>query len=274
MLRIEDLDLPRVVAGAQAGIEADLRWLGLDWDEAPLRQSERTAHYEAALACLAAKGLVYACDCSRSDIARVASAPHPGEETVYPGCCRERNPARPMRRPPALRARVPDGEVCFDDGVAGRISQNLAHEVGDFVLKRGDGVFAYQLAVVVDDLATGITHVVRGMDLLGSTPRQVWLARALGCEPPSYMHVPLVVAADGSRLEKRTRGVTVHELRKAGISAASVIGELAHGLGLQTTNVPRTPSEVARVSIDREVVWRRQPWSVPASLVGTGDATA
>ena len=270
MLRIEDLDSPRVVAGSQAAIEEDLRWLGLDWDEEALRQSERISHYERAVARLAAQGLVYPCDCSRSEISRIASAPHPGEEVVYPGCCRDRDPARPMRRPPALRARVPEGEVWFHDGLVGRISQNVAREVGDFVLKRGDGVFAYQLAVVVDDLATRVTDVVRGMDLLGSTPRQIWLARSVGCDPPRYMHVPLVVAPDGSRLEKRTRGISIRELREAGVSAATVIGELAHGLGLQTTCAPTMPAQVARASVAGNIAWRREPWAVSASLVTVG----
>ncbi|MBV9948453.1 MAG: hypothetical protein JOZ69_16500, partial [Myxococcales bacterium] len=152
LLRIEDLDRPRVVPGSRECIEADLAWLGLDWDERPWVQSERTARYEQALAGLRALGLVYPCDCSRAEISRVASAPHDGEELVYPGTCRERDPSRPMRREPALRVRVPAGALVHDDPAAGRVEQDLARDVGDFVLRRGDGVFAYQLAVVVDDL--------------------------------------------------------------------------------------------------------------------------
>jgi glutamyl-tRNA synthetase len=264
VLRVEDLDPPRVVAGAEARIEEDLRWLGLDWDGAPVRQSERAARHEAAIAALSAKGLVYPCDCSRAEIARVASAPHPGEETVYPGLCRDRDPARPMKRQPSLRVRVPDVTVTYDDGAVGHVEQNLAREVGDFVLRRGDGVFAYQLAVVVDDLDARITDVVRGADLVSSTPRQIWLARTLGGTPPRYTHVPLVVAPDGSRLEKRTRGIGVRELRDAGIAAERIVGELAHGLGLAPTPEPTTPRAVVDACAGRAIAWRRDPW--PSTL--------
>jgi glutamyl-tRNA synthetase len=268
VLRVEDLDAARVVRGAEQRILEDLRWLGLDWDEEPVRQSERAALYEAAIARLAAQGLVYPCDCSRAEIARAASAPHPGEEAVYPGLCRALDPSRPMKRPPALRVRVPDAEVAYDDGALGRVAQNLAREVGDFVVRRGDGVFAYQLAVVVDDLAMGITDVVRGADLVESTPRQIWLARALGAEPPRYAHVPLVVAADGARLEKRTRGARVRELRAAGLAPERVVGELAYGLGLAASNAPTTPADLARAgaAAPPPPAWPRDPWPVPAAL--------
>src|SRR5262249_12879359 len=150
VLRVEDLDTPRVVSGSEARILDDLRWLGLDWDEGPVRQSTRSARYEEAIATLAARGLVYPCDCSRAEIACVASAPDPGEAAVCPGLCRDLDAARPMKRPPALRVRVPDEAIAYVDAVVGPVTQNLAREVGDFVLRRGDGVFAYQLAVVVD----------------------------------------------------------------------------------------------------------------------------
>ncbi|HXN30286.1 MAG TPA: tRNA glutamyl-Q(34) synthetase GluQRS, partial [Polyangiaceae bacterium] len=235
VLRVEDIDRPRVVAGSQERIEEDLRWLGLTYDGGPFVQSERGALYERALARLAAAGLVYPCDCSRAEIARVASAPHGGEEVVYPGHCRERDPTRSMKRLPALRARVPTEAVSYEDGVVGPVVQELAREVGDFVLRRADGVFSYQLAVVVDDVAMGITDVVRGADLIASTPRQIWLADALGARPPRYAHVPLVVTEGGARLEKRTPGAIVRELREAGVPAARILGELAHGLGLTPT---------------------------------------
>jgi len=266
-LRVEDLDPPRVVAGSAARIEDDLRWLGLDWDEGPFLQSARGALYEEAIARLASQGLVYPCDCSRADIARVASAPHPGEEAVYPGSCRALDPARAMRRPPALRVRVPDEVVAFDDAVAGRVTQDLAREVGDFVLRRGDGVFAYQLAVVVDDLAMGITDVVRGADLLSSTPRQIWLARKLRSAPPRYAHVPLVVAADGSRLEKRTHGARVRELRDRGFAPEAVVGELAFGLGLAVGPDPVTARDLAAAAKARAggaIRWATAPWRIPA----------
>jgi glutamyl-tRNA synthetase len=262
-LRFEDLDAPRVVAGARARIEEDLRWLGLDWDEEPLEQSARSALYEQAVAAVAGRGVGYPCDCSRAEIARAASAPHEGEEAVYPGFCRDRDPSRPMKRPPALRARVPDEVVAYEDGAVGRFAQNLRREVGDFVLRRGDGVFAYQLAVVVDDAAMGITDVVRGADLVGSTPRQIWLARELAVAAPRFVHVPLVVAPDGARLEKRTHGATVRGLREAGVSAEAIVGTLARGLGLWKAPSAASAIDVARASASGAIVWARSPWSFP-----------
>lgn len=263
LLRIEDLDLPRVVGGAEARIIEDLRWLGLDWDEEPLRQSGRTTAYGQALSTLAAGGLVYPCDCSRTDIVRATNAPHPGEESRYPGTCRDREPGRPMKKPPAMRVRVPDEEIAYEDGVLGRVTQNLARDVGDFVLRRGDGLYAYQLAVVVDDLDTGVTDVVRGADLVTSTPRQIWLARMLGREPPRYAHVPLVVGVDGSRLEKRTLSTTVRGLREHGVTAERIIGALAQGLGLAPDGRPASAAAVALACRDRPIAWRRNPWSAP-----------
>jgi glutamyl-tRNA synthetase len=264
VLRVEDLDPPRVVPGSEARILDDLMWLGLNWDEGPVRQSTRGALYEEAIAKLAARGLVYPCDCSRAEIARVASAPHPGEETVYPGLCRELDPVRAMKRPPALRVRVPDEAIAFVDGVVGLVTQNLAQEVGDFVLRRGDGVFAYQLAVVVDDVAMGITDVVRGADLVASTPRQIWLARTLGAPLPRYVHLPLVVAPDGSRLEKRTRGASVRELRDRGVVPERILGEIAFGLGLAPTPAPTTARDIAAANAgDAPIRWGRDPWPIP-----------
>jgi glutamyl-tRNA synthetase len=270
VLRVEDLDPPRVVAGSEARIAEDLRWLGLGWDEEAPRQSVRTAAYEAAMAKLSAAGLVYPCDCSRAEIARAASAPHAGEETVYPGTCREADPAREMKRAPAWRVRVPAEVVAYDDGAVGRVEQDLARVVGDFVLRRGDGVFAYQLAVVVDDAEEGITDVVRGADLVASTPRQIWLGRALGLPVRRFTHVALVVASDGQRLEKRTQGATVRELRDAGVTAERLVGELASGLGLAPSNDPATPQTIAERSAGTAVPWRTTPWPIPASLVTNG----
>ncbi|WP_394833802.1 tRNA glutamyl-Q(34) synthetase GluQRS [Pendulispora rubella] len=238
LLRMEDIDAPRVVAGSSERIVTDLGWLGLAWDEGMVAQSERLHLYAAAIDALTARGLVYPCDCSRADIARVASAPHAGEETVYPGLCRDRDPGRAMKRAPALRVRVPDEEISFDDGVAGRFVQNCARDVGDFVLRRGDGVYAYQLVVVVDDLDMGVTDVVRGADLLASTPRQIFLARMLGAEAPRYHHVPLVVDAHGERLAKRTPGAHVRALQEAGIPPEEILGELAYALGITPSNAP------------------------------------
>jgi len=242
ILRIEDLDTPRVIAASVEGQLDDLRWLGLDWDEGPghggacgpYRQSQRTVAYEQALSRLATRGLTYLCDCSRSDIASIASAPHAGEEGPrYPGTCRPLGmQVRAWRRPPAVRLAVPDGDVTIDDLFQGRLQQNVFASVGDFVLRRGDGIFAYQLAVVVDDTAMAVTEVVRGCDLLSSTARQILLAELLGETPPAYAHVPLIVDNDGNRLQKRDPHQTLRGLRDLGLSAERVIGSLAATLRL------------------------------------------
>ena len=248
VLRVEDIDRPRVVQGAEVRQLDDLRWLGLDWDEgpdvggpaSPYRQSERADRYEAALATLGRQGLLYWCDCSRAEIARVASAPHPGDDGPrYPGTCRDLGlQERSWKRPPALRLRVPAREVALEDALQGLIRQDVAATVGDFVLRRGDGAFAYQLAVVVDDLAMGITQVVRGADLLSSTPRQVLLAELLGGKPPSYAHVPLLVDARGERLAKRGGGVTLRELRDAGVAPRNLLEAIARLVGVGPSASP------------------------------------
>ena len=264
VLRVEDLDPPRSVKGAAARILDDLRWLGLDWDEGPdlggpyasYTQSERTSEYAAALAALTARGLTYPCDCSRAEIARAASAPHAGEETPYPGTCRGKDPARAFKREPATRMLVPvaASPIVVEDGIMGTFAQDVGTEVGDFVLRRGDGVFAYQLAVVVDDLAMKITDVVRGVDLLPSTPRQVLLMRLLGGLVPRFWHVPLVVATGGARLAKRTPGGSVRALRDAGVPAREILDALTRGLNAS--------AEPAR--------WRREPWPIPAEWAEKG----
>jgi len=260
LLRVEDLDPPRVVRGAAERILDDLRWLGLDFDEGPVYQSARTAAYEAALATLTRAGLTYECDCSRAEIARVASAPHVGEEGPrYPGTCRDASPTREKRRAPAIRLRVPDdARIVFEDALHGRIEEDVAARVGDFVLRRGDGVFSYQLAVAVDDVEMGITDVVRADDLLGSTARQILLMKLLGHAPvPRWVHVPLVVAPDGERLAKRTPRATIRERRDAGGSAAEVVRSLARGLGLAAD--PSSLDAIVR-TFRPPATWRRTPW--------------
>jgi glutamyl-queuosine tRNA(Asp) synthetase len=259
VLRVEDLDPPRVVAGSAERILDDLRWLGLPWDEGPVFQSARTGLYERAVESLTRQGLTYPCDCSRAEIARVASAPHEGEEVVYPGTCRGKDPTRSMRRPPAIRLRLPDERVVFEDGCQGRFEQRLS-DVGDFVLRRADGVFAYQLAVAVDDLAMRIGCVVRGVDLLASTPRQLHLMRLLGArdaELPRYVHLPLARGQDGERLSKRTPGGRVRALRDAGIDARAIVEVLSRALGLRADGAP--PQE-----------WPREGLVVPAAWSGVG----
>jgi glutamyl-Q tRNA(Asp) synthetase len=224
LLRIEDLDTPRVVPGAAEEIMRTLDTLGLEWDGEVVWQSRRIPAYEAALAWLRERRLVFACGCSRQEI--LASAPHPGEEgPVYPGTCRSGLVAG--RRPRALRIRVPDEVVCFADGLYGSVQQCLASAVGDFVLRRADGLFAYQLAAVVDDAESGVNQVVRGADLLTSTPRQIYLHTCLGNPLPHYVHLPLVLARDGEKLSKRHGAVVADSTREGG----TLIWKALHFLG-------------------------------------------
>jgi glutamyl-Q tRNA(Asp) synthetase len=204
LVRIEDVDQPRCVAGADHEILRQLAACGLVADEAPVWQSQRDALYQSALDRLVAAGAAYPCACSRKDIEEALRAqgrerPRHGE-LVYPGTCRDGLQGRAAR---AWRFRVPDGVVQWQDRKLGPQSQDVAYEVGDFVLKRADGLFAYQLAVVVDDADQGITHVVRGEDLADNTARQLLLQRALGLAAPSYLHTPLVLGANGEKLSKQ-----------------------------------------------------------------------
>jgi glutamyl-tRNA synthetase len=272
LLRMEDIDTPRVVRGTAERIEEDLRWLGLGWDGPSVIQSRRHAVYEAALAFLERERLTYRCDCSRAEIARVASAPHPGEEAreaIYPGTCRDLPPVRPFKRPPAIRLRVPRGTVVrFEDAIAGAVEEDVGEVAGDFVLRRGDDVFAYQFVVAIDDAEMGVSDVIRANDLLASTARQLLLLQLLGYEePPRYAHLPLVVAADGSRLAKRTRGMTVREIvaGTATITPATILGRLAHGLGLvEGPDRPLAADEIA-ARLTPPSAWRRTPWPIPTS---------
>ncbi|MGV3526820.1 MAG: tRNA glutamyl-Q(34) synthetase GluQRS [Candidatus Sericytochromatia bacterium] len=226
IFRSEDLDQGRVRQDAEAGLEADLRWLGLDWDHT-VRQSERLEIYQAQLARLD----TYSCSCSRKDIQEAAAAPH-GQELVYPGFCRQgpRWPDRPL----AQRWRVPAQRICVSDLRLGQLEQQLKQEVGDFVLCRNDGVFAYHLAVVVDDGLMGVTHVTRGEDLWESTPRQVALQEALGFPRPVYLHTPLMRDYRGQRLAKRDGAPSVQALRARGVSPQTLLADLAHSLGWKT----------------------------------------
>ncbi len=252
VMRMEDLDRPRVVAGSAERILRDLLWLGLDWDEgpdaggpyAPYAQSERGPLYQAAFGRLRGAGLVYPCFCSRKDIQSAASAPQAaGDEARYPGTCRDIPSAEIARRmgsgrPHAWRFRVdPAGIPSFTDRLYGRYEPE-AGAIGDFVVRRADGVPAYQLAVVVDDIAMKIDEVVRGGDLLASTVRQLLLYRALEASPPSFAHAPLFLGPDGTRLSKRHSGVTLAELRHAGEPADVIVGRLARFLGLRPTAEP------------------------------------
>ena len=246
VLRVEDLDRPRVRQGATQRMLDDLRWLGIDWDEgpdvggpyAPYMQSERQALYIAHLQRLQEAGLLYPCYCSRAEIARAASAPHEDEGPRYPGTCRDlseqqRRELEAAGRRPSLRLRVDDERVItFHDLLAGRQEQHVQKAVGDFIVRRADGIFAYQFAVVVDDALMHITQVVRGADLLASTARQILLYEALGFAVPAFAHVPLLLDSEGKRLSKRLQSEGLEPLRAAGATPAQVVGRLAAGCGL------------------------------------------
>ncbi len=255
-LRIEDLDPERSKPHFTDAILRDLEFLGLTYDGPVWRQSERRAVYEAAIDQLKQINRVYPCVCSRAEIARAASAPHPGEEgPVYPGTCAAL--IEPPTKPFSIRFRPSPGEVSFTDAVHGLVSQDVEHAVGDFVVRRFDGVASYQLAVVVDDAASGITDVLRGDDLVSSTPRQLQLFRALGLSAPRYAHVPLLMQPDGRRLAKREGSTTVAGLRERGVSAERIIGLLAHWSGLTTSPQALKASDlVADFSLEKI---RREP---------------
>jgi len=214
-VRIEDIDPPREQPGSTTAILRTLRALGLHWDEEVTFQSAHTGRFAAALEALVANGDAYPCACTRREIADAQrQAGHPPTrhgETPYPGTCRHGLP--PGRSARAWRLRVPDGVIRFHDRGFGEQRQDVAAEVGDFVLRRADGLWAYQLAVVVDDAAEGITDVVRGSDLLGSTARQAVLARALGLSEPRWLHVPVVRGADGDKLSKQNGAAAVDIVR-------------------------------------------------------------
>jgi glutamyl-tRNA synthetase len=289
--RLEDLDPPRVVPGAAEAAMADLAWLGLDWDEglrldaagglaesgrfAPYAQSRRAAVYEAALERLHATGRLFPCRRSRKDLAAVATAPHgAGGSPPYPASLRPRRLApgwfealRRAERPgAALRFRVDPGEVAFTDRVHGERRERVDETVGDFVLKRRDGLYAYQLAVVVDDLAMEIDEVVRGVDLLDSTARQLQLFAALGAAAPAWAHVPVVRNAAGEKLNKRDAGLTLASLREAGVAPERLVGHLAWSLGLLDRPGPCRPGDLVAGFAWSQV--RREDWVLPEGFAG------
>lgn len=224
LLRIEDVDEPRTVAGAADGILRTLEAFGFEWDGEVLVQSRRLDLYHAALVRLQLDGDVYPCACSRREIALVATQASIDGGLVYPGICRTGLPAGRAAR--AWRMRVPDRELCFEDRVQGRVRQNLEREVGDFILLRADGQYAYQLAVVLDDALQGVNAIVRGADLLDSTSRQIWLQQRLGVATPSYAHLPVATNAAGEKLSKQTQAAA---LDPAGGSA--ILAEALEFLG-------------------------------------------
>ena len=243
ILRIEDLDPQRCTRQKADQLAGDLEWLGLTWDEGAYVsansdsdfQSQRSAIYAHYFAQLQEQGLIYPCFCSRSEL-HAAEAPHLSDgRIIYAGTCRhltqEQRQAKAQKRAPAYRLQVADKPISFLDGHYGSQSYNLAEESGDFIVRRSDGVFAYQLAVTIDDALMGITQVVRGCDLLSSTPMQLYLSGLLGFEPPSFCHIPLLVDATGRRLSKRDGDLEIAALRKAYGSPEPIIGLLAYLAG-------------------------------------------
>ena len=233
VLRMEDLDTLRTSAEFAETLRQDLIWLGLTWDEETPPQSRRSAVYDLYFEKLRDMDLLYPCYCSRAQLHNV-NAPHLSDGTyVYAGTCRDltEDQRKTMNRLPAWRVKVPDKVWTVNDLVQGTLRQNLVTDCGDFVVRRADGVYVYQLAVVVDDAEAGVTEVVRGMDLLGSAPRQMYLQELFGFSHPQYGHVPMLLAPDGRRLSKRDRDLDLSQLRQR-VKPEQLLGTLAHSAGL------------------------------------------
>ena len=247
LVRMEDLDRPRCKPAAGDTIQRQLEAYGLVWDGDVLVQSQRDDAYAAALDALAAKGAAYPCACTRSQL---ADAPrNPEGEIVYPGICRHGLP--PGAVPRAWRVRVPDVSTHFADRIHGELQQNLADDVGDFIVKRADGLFAYQLAVVVDDAFQGVTHVVRGADLLWNTPRQIYLQSLLGLPTPGYAHVPLILNSAGQKLSKQTRAAALPQAGRGSV--------MAHALAV-LGHAP--PAELADAEPAQQLAWAVAHWQI------------
>lgn len=251
LLRMEDVDTPRNVPGAAAQILATLEAFGFEWDGPVLWQSQRLAAYAEALAQLQAAGLAYGCACSRKEIADSATRPAIDGGLAYPGTCRHGLPTGRVAR--AWRLRVDDRALAFADRLQGLVVQHLERDVGDFVLRRADGLFAYQLAVTVDDDFQGISDIVRGADLLASTPRQIWLQRCLGFAEPRYAHLPVVSNAAGEKLSKQTRAPALNVAQAAGalVGALRFLGQPA-------------PHALGRATVAEVWTWARANWQFAA----------
>lgn len=270
VLRLEDLDAPRVKPGAVQQALDDLRWLGIDWDVGPIFQTDRLDRYQAAFERLKAAELVYPCTCSRADVARAASAPHAEHEgLIYPGTCASRCVADAAKIPGqfAWRVRTAGARMPFIDRFRGLIDLSLRDLGGDFVVWRVGGPPAYQLAVVVDDAEQGVTEVIRGDDLIPSTPRQLLLYQLLGLNPPTFSHVPLVVDATGRRLAKRDHAICLTTMREAGETPDRLLGTLAWSCGWLEKPEPIGAREL--LPLFRWETIPRQPFCQP-SLAGEG----
>lgn len=245
LLRIEDLDKSRCPDSAVDLMTDDLDWFGFRFDGKILKQSERTEIYDEYFSRLDEAGLVYPCYCSRAQL-HAATAPH-GDTPVYDGRCRNLKPELRPDRPPAMRLIVPDETIAFTDRLQGERSQNLKTDCGDFIIRRSDRTYAYQLAVVIDDALSGVTEVVRGVDLLSSSPRQIYLYRLLGFNPPEFLHVPLVTDGNGERLSKRGGYSNLEYLRSAYRSSEKIIGAIAFAAGLIPSPEPTTLDDLVTV---------------------------
>lgn len=243
LLRIEDLDVPRCPRRLSDQCIEDLRWLGFTWDEEPLWQSQRSEIYQHYLEELTRQGLIYPCFCTRAQL-MASQAPNLGDtQVVYNRACaqltQEEIALLSAHRSPALRLRVPDEEISFTDGLFGPQTENLARDCGDFILRRSDGLYGYQLAVVVDDALSGVNEVVRGRDILSATPRQIYLMEKLGFPVPEYIHIPLLMDAHGRRLAKRDKDLDLSALSRR-FTPADILGMLAYSAGIIGENRPMT----------------------------------
>lgn len=249
LLRIEDLDVPRCPRRLSDQCIEDLRFLGFDWDEQPLFQSERTQIYQKYFDELSRRGLIYPCFCTRAQL-HAAIAPNLGDhEPVYSRACAsltaQEIAEREKTRRPAMRMRVPDETISFDDGHFGPVCENLETGSGDYIIRRSDGLFGYQLAVVIDDALSGVTEIVRGRDILFSTPRQIHLQRTLGFDTPAYAHIPLLMDANGRRLAKRDKDLDLTALSKI-MTPEQILGMLAYSAGIIPENKPESLAELVK----------------------------
>ncbi len=268
LLRIEDVDVPRCPRRLAQQCIDDLTWLGFTWDEPPLYQSDRIDIYRAALDRLTEAGHTYPCFCTRAQLMSLA-APNQGDtQVIYQGTCAhlsaEEAAERAKTRAPATRLRVPDEEVAFTDGLFGVQKENLQRDCGDFILRRSDGLYGYQLAVVVDDALQGVTEVVRGRDILSATPRQLYLQRLLGYPQPEYVHIPLLVDAQGRRLAKRDKDLDLTALSQR-FTPAEILGMLAFSAGLVAEVRPLTLEELIPLFDWQKV--RREDMRLPGCIL-------
>ena len=249
LLRIEDLDVPRCPKRLSDQCIEDLQFLGFDWDEEPLFQSERTDIYQKYFDELTRMGLVYPCFCTRAQL-HAAIAPNLGDhEPVYNRACasltQDEIAEQIKSRKPAMRMRVPNETIAFDDGHFGPVCANLQTGSGDYIIRRSDGLFGYQLAVVIDDALSGVTEIVRGRDILFSTPRQIHLQRTLGFDTPGYAHIPLLMDANGRRLAKRDKDLDLTALSKI-MTPEQILGMLAYSAGIIPENKPASLAELVK----------------------------